>query len=196
MGSIPSGYTAECIKRAFAAAAGRSRRRGVEEEKNENQKYQKIHMDDIQGTDRREEDDEYGVPLAVVMRRNAFRSGGQSVGFALITFRSPEQAARAHACLDGTPLPRDGASCTGAAAAPAPNGAGNVFYLRRFAETLRTAVPDRPTERPTADYAEVTLASQLAPLSTSELRRRLVLLGCPADPVRHSTPMYALIITF
>jgi hypothetical protein len=130
MGSVPPEYTAEFIKCAFADH-------------------------DVDDDDDDIDDDEDGVPRAVVIRRNAFRTGGESVGFAMVTFRSAEEAARAHARLDGTPIPNGTAGAAG----------GAVFFLRRFAETLRTAVPDAADAA--ADPSEVTLASQLAPLATS-----------------------------
>ena len=127
-----------------------------------------------------------GEPRAVVIRRNAWRpkpgadgvSAG-SVGFAIVSFRSAAEAARTHERLDGRPIPV--AAAEGGVEAP-------VFFLRKFAETLRTTVNHHAAadaEAADADdasggggaAAEVTLAEQLAPLDTDELRRRLASLG-------------------
>jgi hypothetical protein len=100
------------------------------------------------------------VQVEVAVRRNAFRVSPDtpSVGFALVTFTTPEAANEALTRLHDKPVPDTDAT----------------FNLRLHASTLRSEHKHRNG---------VSLQAQLAPLDAAEIRRRLELFKTPSDPI-------------
>ena len=102
------------------------------------------------------------VPVEVAIRRNAFRVSpdNPSVGFALVTFGTPEAANKALHRLHDTPVPNT----------------ESKFFLRKYAATLRSV------ENRNSVSDSVSTQAQLAPLDVHEIRRRLEIFDVTSDP--------------